>query len=98
MQLSWETSLTSPKSTTIAVATALKVQNHTLVLSRTETAFNSRSAVPLGLKEIYDMERRGSAETAERSRLAGQEALASQCPFSKPLLDRDSTEDIREND
>lgn len=60
---------------------------------RGETAFNSRSAVPLGLEEIYDMERRGSAETAGRSRLARQEALGSQCPFSKPLLDRDSTED-----
>jgi len=79
MQLSWETGLAPPKLMTIAVATALKVQNHTPVLSRMETAFNSRSAVPLGLGEIYNMERRGSAETAERSWLAGQEALASQC-------------------
>src|ERR1700693_4979159 len=57
-----------------------------------------RSAVPVGFDEIYDMERRSSAETAECSRLAGQEPLPSQCLFSKPLLGRDSTEDIREND
>jgi hypothetical protein len=29
-------------------------------LSRTETAFNSRSAVPPGLEERYDMERLGA--------------------------------------
>jgi hypothetical protein len=54
--------------------------------------------VPLGLEGNHDMERRGSAEAVERLRLAGQEALASQFPFSKPLPDRESTEDIREND
>jgi len=54
--------------------------------------------VPLGLENFYDLERRGSAKTAERSRLAGQEVLASWCPFSKPLLDRDSAEDKREDD